>query len=71
MIVENQEKSKQRYDRRHKQSEAYRTGDYVIIRNHDVTPGINKKSIPKFKGPYEVTKVLDHDHYVAQDVESF
>jgi len=30
----------------------YKEGDYVVVRNIDTTPGVNKKLIPKFKGPY-------------------
>ena len=70
-MKKNREKSKQRYDQRHEPSKSYRTGEKVMIRHHDVTPGINKKLIPTFKSPYEITKVLDHDRYVVQDIESF
>nr|CAI5854752.1 unnamed protein product [Callosobruchus analis] len=31
----------------------------------------DKKLIPKYKGPYEITKVLDNDRYVVTDVENF
>jgi len=40
-----------------------------MIRNFDVTPGVNKKLIPKFKGPYAVKRVLDNDRYVVADIE--
>lgn len=36
-----------------------------------VTPGIDKKLIPKFRGPNEVKKVLDKDRYVVEDIERF
>jgi len=33
--------------------------------------GINRKLVPKFKEPYVVKKVLDHDRYVVADVDGF
>jgi len=29
----------------------YMVGDHVMVKNIDNTPGVNKKRIPKFKGP--------------------
>jgi len=49
----------------------YIRGDYVMIRNVDVTPGVNKKLTPKFKGPYIVKEVLDYDRYVVKDIDGF
>jgi hypothetical protein len=46
-------------------------GDFVMIRNVDVTPGINKKLLPKFRGPYEVKKCLGNDRYLIGDIEGF
>jgi len=40
-----------------------------MIKNVDVTVGVNKKLIPKFKGPYVVKKMLDYDRYVVGDIE--
>ncbi|CAK9805840.1 hypothetical protein ANTPLA_LOCUS4683 [Anthophora plagiata] len=47
----------------------YSIGDYVVIKNVDVTPGINKKLLPKFRGPYQISKVLDKNRYVIRDPE--
>lgn len=49
----------------------YSAGDYVMIKNVDTTAGVNKKFIPKFKGPYVVKKVLDCDRYVIEDIDGF
>lgn len=46
-------------------------GDYVEIRNTETTAGINRKLIPKYRGPYVVKKVLDYDRYVIADVDDF
>lgn len=42
-----------------------------MIKNFDITPGVSKKHIPKYKGPYEVKTVLPNDRYVIQDIPGF
>lgn len=49
----------------------YQEGDYVMIKNIDTTPGINKKLIPRYKGPYVIKTVLDHDRYIVSDIDGF
>lgn len=56
---------------RRKPAREYKIGDYVEIRNVQTTPGVNKKLLPKFKGPYVIRKVLDYDRYVITDVDGF
>jgi hypothetical protein len=63
--------NKKYYDRKHKTPYDYKMGDFVMIRNVDVTPGINKKLLPKFRGPYEVKKCLGNDRYLIGDIEGF
>lgn len=45
--------------------------DYVMVKNVDTIPEINKKHIPEFKGPYEVKVVLPNDRYVIKDIQGF
>lgn len=66
-----QEYNKNYFDRTHKPPHQYKVGDYVMIKNIDVSAGINKKLIPKFRGPYEVKKILGNDRYLITDVENF
>lgn len=68
-IVKAQTKSEEQYNVSRKEPVKYSVGDYVMIKNVDVTHGVNKKLIPKFKGPYVVRKVLDYDRYVIGDIE--
>lgn len=43
----------------------------MLIKNIDVTPGVNKKLLAKFRGPYVVNKILGNDRYLISDVENF
>lgn len=49
---------------------AFNAGDLVVIRSVPVV-GENKKLRPRFKGPYQVKKVLDSNRYVVADVEGY
>lgn len=59
------------YNDKRKHAIRYKEGDYVMITNTDVTPEVNKKLIPKFKGPYVIKTVLDNDRYIVSDIEGF
>lgn len=58
-------------NRKRRTANQYNKGDYVMIKNFDSTAGVSRKLIPKFKGPYKVSKVLRNDRYVLEDVEGF
>ncbi|XP_050503542.1 uncharacterized protein LOC126882612 [Diabrotica virgifera virgifera] len=45
--------------------------EYVMTPNIDVTRGVNKKLLPKFKGPYIIKKILPNDRYLISNVEGF
>ena len=70
-ISEVQEENSRNYNKKRKPSTVYKEGDYVMIKNYDTTPGVNKKLIPKYKGPYVVKCVLDFDRYVVSDIDGF
>lgn len=70
-IQKNQSQNQRVYDRRHKVAKKYQVGDKVMVKNFDSTPGISQKLIPRFKGPYQVERVLRNNRYVLKDVEGF
>jgi len=55
-IQQSQNTNKRIYDRRHKVAREYKIGDKVMIKNFDNSPGVSQKMIPRFKGPYQVTR---------------
>lgn len=69
--IKTQNYNKKYYDRKHKPAVQYNLGDFVMIRNYDVTTGVNKKLIPQFKGPYEIKQILGNDRYLIGDIENF
>jgi sporulation protein YlmC with PRC-barrel domain len=54
-----------------KKPKVFAVGDYVVVKNFNSLQGASSKLIPKFKGPYVVSKVLDNDRYLIEDVENF
>lgn len=64
----------QDYNKRNHDSKCLKTvyleGDLVVIRSVPVV-GENKKLRPRFKGPYQVKKVLDRNRYVVTDIEGY
>lgn len=41
-----------------------------MIKNIETAKGASHKIIPKFKGPYEVVRVLRNDRYVIKDMSN-
>lgn len=60
-----------KFDSKHKKASEYNVNDFVMILNTDVTPGVNKKLIPKYWGPYAIKKVLPNDRYLVVDPEGY
>lgn len=70
-IQKSQQQQKSIYDAKRKTPRQYKCGDLVMIRNFESTPGISKKLIPQFRGPYEISKVLRNDRYIVSDPAGF
>lgn len=68
--VRSQEANKVYFDKHHKKPYPYKIGDYVLIKNVINTPGVNKKLMAKFKGPFEIIKTLPNDRYLIRDLEN-
>lgn len=58
-------------DRRRRPATRYEKDDYVMVRNFNSHPGPSRKLLPKFKGPYRVSKVFCNDRYLLKNIEGF
>jgi hypothetical protein len=59
--------NKSRFDKNKAKIVACRAGDFVLIKNEERN---QTKLDPKFRGPFEVTEVLDGDWYVLKSLSS-
>ena len=70
VVLKELEKRLQYHNQHHKPARSVQVGDLVVLRNVDTTAGVNKKFIPKYRGPYVVRKQLSNDRYEMIDVEN-
>ena len=69
-IKENQEKARKRYNLRRAAPKLYKSGaDVGVRRDAASNDGKSKKTLKKYKGPYEIKKVLDKDRYIVGDIK--
>lgn len=68
-IEKDQVSQKQRFDKNRKSPTIYKIGDLVKI-NKQVpsNEGQSRKLLPKFSGPYKITKILDNDRYEVSTI---
>lgn len=68
-IAEDQRKQKERFDARRRKGHLYQVGDLVMtkVQCNPVT-GSSQKLMPKWRGPFRVTKLLDHDRFEISDI---
>ena len=53
-------------DQRRKQMN-YNISDLVRVEREVPSTGKSRKSVPKLRGPYRISKVLDNDRYLIED----
>lgn len=68
--LRNQEANKNYFDKRRKKPHEYKAGDFVMLKNIVNTPGINKKLLPKYKGPFKIVKTLPNNRYLIRNIEN-
>ena len=70
-IRKNQKYNEVVFNKKHKIPKTYAEGEKVMITNVDTTIGVNKKLVPKYRGPYQVKKIIGNDRYLLTDVPGF
>ena len=68
-IMDTQQNNKNYFGRRHRSVTKYQLGDYTLLKSNFHAPGVNKKLHPKYRGPYEISRVLPNDRYEVKDIE--
>ena len=56
------------FDRKRIDGYKYQVGDYVLIKNIISQAGVNKKLLPKYRGPYKVVECLPNERYRIEDI---
>lgn len=69
IISEKQIKMKESYDKKRAPTKIFKEGDLVMISNHCSEKGKSKKLLPKFRGPFKISSVLDKDRYEVSSIE--
>ncbi|XP_064211625.1 uncharacterized protein LOC135265647 [Tribolium castaneum] len=64
-----QAEQKQRFDSKRKPGHLYSEGDLVLIKiTSTPATGVSHKLLPKWRGPFRITKVLGNDRYEVADI---
>lgn len=68
-IEDHQRYEKERYDKKNAKPVTYSVGQHVFVRvNKTSNDGKSRKLEPRYKGPFIVTKILDKDRYVVDEL---
>ena len=63
-----QQRQKANYDRRRLPTQAFSTGDLVVVRRKATKKGIPKKLQPRYVGPFEIARQLSATTYEVRDL---
>lgn len=66
-VASSQQQQKERYDKSRSKPVQFNEGDLVRVERQVPATGNSKKLVPKFQGPYKITKVYEHDRYQIED----
>lgn len=65
-----QDREKTRFDKKRSKPKSYEVGDVVLVRRERPhNDGSSRKLLPKYDGPFTITKILDHDRYVVEGMK--
>ncbi|KAI8117719.1 hypothetical protein CVS40_10473 [Lucilia cuprina] len=67
-INEKRKQIKDQYDREHSIPHKYKVDELVLAENEPQSSGMSRKLEPRYKGPFIVSKVLDKDRYIIEDL---
>ncbi|CAG9133340.1 unnamed protein product [Plutella xylostella] len=68
-IDKDQMGQKQRFDKNRKSAKIYKVGDLVkILKNTPSNDGKSRKLLPKYTGPFKISKVLENDRYEVSTI---
>lgn len=62
-----QEKAKKSYDKKRCRPQQFSVGDLVSVERNINSSGQSKKLVPKYQGPYRITKIYSCDRYEIED----
>ncbi|KAJ8937455.1 hypothetical protein NQ314_011844 [Rhamnusium bicolor] len=68
LLESNRAKQAEYYNKHRAQAVKFLLGDLVMVENRIPSTGDSRKLEPKYRGPYEVTRVLDNDRYIVEDI---
>lgn len=68
-IEKNQDDMAKRFNKSRCSARVYELGDLVLVQKQLNNPGESNKLLPRYSGPYRVTKILGHNRYEVSSIE--
>lgn len=70
-IQEKQNDMTKRFNKTRCSAKTYKENDLVLVQKQVNNPGDSNKLLPRYSGPYRVSKVLENDRYEVSSIEGF